>query len=96
MSIILADLGFLTAQCALRNVSWIAIERWNSLSTEEKRKFAPIDPDFVIELMSPSDLIEELQQKMLEYMACKVKLGWLINPDAKQVEIYRIGKAKEV
>ena len=78
------------------DVSWIEISRWNSLSDKQKRGFAPIDPDFVIELLSPTDNLAETQQKMLEYMDCGVKLGWLINPDAKKVEVYRDRKDKEV
>ena len=77
------------------DVSWIAIERWNSLSDKQKRSFAPIDPDFIIELMSPTDDLSTTQQKMSEYINCGVKLGWLINPDVKEVEIYRPGKDKE-
>ena len=68
------------------DVSWIAIERWNSLSDKQKRGFAPIDPDFIIELISPTDDLSTTQQKMNEYMNCGVKLGWLINPDAKEVD----------
>ena len=86
------------------NVSWIASDRWNSLSDKQQRGFAPIDPDFVIELMShppafgiPPDRGDKggLQQKMIEYMNCGIKLGWLINPDTKEVEIYRLGKDKQ-
>ena len=90
--------GFKLSNGATRSpdVSWIALERWNSLNIEQKRKFAPIDPDFVIELMSPTDNLVELQQKMSEYIDCGVKLGWLINPDEKQVEIYRRDRSKEV
>jgi Uma2 family endonuclease len=90
--------GFKLSNGATRSpdVSWIALERWNSLSKEQKRGFAPIDPDFVIELMSPTDNLEDLQQKMSEYISCGVKLGWLINPDAKFVEIYRRDRDKEV
>jgi Uma2 family endonuclease len=90
--------GFKLSNGATRSpdVSWIAIARWNSLSDEQKRGFAPIDPDFVIELMSPIDNLEELQQKMSEYISCGVQLGWLINPDAKQVEIYRIDRDKQI
>jgi Uma2 family endonuclease len=90
--------GFKLSNGAIRSpdVSWIAIKRWNSLSDQQKRGFAPIDPDFVIELMSPTDNLEDLQQKMREYISCGVKLGWLINPDAKEVEIYRIGQDKQV
>jgi Uma2 family endonuclease len=90
--------GFKLSNGAVRSpdVSWIAIARWNALTDKQKRGFAPIDPDFVIELMSPTDDLLELQQKMSEYMACGVRLGWLINPDEKQVEIYRQGQDKQV
>lgn len=90
--------GFKLSNGATRSpdVSWIAIERWNSLSDKQKRGFAPIDPDFVIELLSPTDNLLETQQKMSEYLNCGVKLGWLINPDAKEVEIYRLGKDKQI
>ena len=90
--------GFKLSNGAIRSpdVSWIENAKWNSLTLSQQRKFAPIDPDFVIELMSPTDDLVELQQKMLEYMDCGVRLGWLINPDDKQVEIYRLGQEKEV
>lgn len=90
--------GFKLSNGATRSpdVSWIAIHRWNSLSDQQKRGFAPIDPDFVIELMSPTDDLSTTQQKMAEYLNCGVKLGWLINPDEKQIEIYRLGKNKQV
>ncbi|GAB4531630.1 MAG: Uma2 family endonuclease [Pleurocapsa sp.] len=78
------------------DVSWIKNSRWQAISKAQQRKFAPIDPDFVIELLSPTDDLIELQQKMLEYMNCGVKLGWLIDPDEKLVEIYRNGEDKEV
>lgn len=90
--------GFKLSNGAIRSpdVSWIAMGKWNSLTREQKRKFAPIDPDFVIELMSPTDEYRETQQKMQEYMSCGVKLGWLINPDAGVVEIYKVGKKTQV
>ncbi len=90
--------GFKLSNGATRSpdVTWIRFDRWNSLTEQQQRKFAPIDPDFVIELISPTDDLIELQQKMTEYMDCGVKLGWLINPDEKQVEIYRHGQDKEV
>lgn len=90
--------GFRLFNGAIRSpdVSWIENSRWNSLSDRQKRGFAPIDPDFVIELLSPTDNLAETQQKMLEYMDCGVKLGWLINPDAKEVEIYHNGEDKKV
>ena len=90
--------GFKLANGAVRSpdVSWIKLKRWNSLTKEQQTKFAPIDPDFIIELASPSDDLVTLRQKMEEYMSCKVKLGWLIAPNTKEVEIYRQGKIKEV
>ena len=90
--------GFKLSNGAIRSpdVSWVESAKWDSLTPSQQRKFAPIDPDFVIELMSPTDDLIELQQKMLEYIDCGVRLGWLINPDDKQVEIYRIGQKKEI
>ncbi|MGL5075538.1 MAG: Uma2 family endonuclease [Waterburya sp.] len=90
--------GFKLSNGATRSpdVSWIELNRWQAIPKDLQRKFAPIDPDFVIELMSPTDDLDELRQKMTEYTSCGVKLGWLINPDDKQVEIYRVGKDKEV
>lgn len=90
--------GFKLSNGATRSpdVSWIELSRWDSLSSELKRGFAPIDPDFVIELMSPTDDLVTLQEKMLQYISCGVKLGWLINPNCQQVEIYRLGQDKEV
>lgn len=90
--------GFKLSNGAVRSpdVSWITLAKWNSLTKQQRRKFAPIDPDFVLELMSPSDDLDELQNKMREYMDCGVRLGWSIDPDARQVEIYRQGKDREV
>lgn len=76
--------------------SWVKLERWNALTPEEQDGFSPVAPDFVIELISPSDLknqrYEDLQQKMQEYLNNGVRLGWLIEPKAKTVEIYRRGQ----
>ncbi len=78
------------------DASWIKLERWQSLSQEEKERFAPICPDFVIELMSPSDSLKTLQAKMEEYMAePEIKLGWLIDRKERKVYIYRPGMLTE-
>ena len=71
------------------DASWIPLHRWNALSTEEQEKFANIYPDFAVELMSPSNTLEELQAKMNEYIANGVRLGWLIDPYEKRVYVYR-------
>ena len=82
------------------DVSWVTLAKWNSLTQKQKEGFPPIAPDFVIELVSPSDLrnqrYEDLQAKMQEYLENGMKLGWLIEPKAKTVEIYRRGKPVEI
>ncbi len=82
------------------DVSWIKLDRWNQLTQVQQDGFPPLAPDFVIELVSPSDLknqrYEDLQAKMREYLDNGVELGWLIEPAAKTVEIYRSGKKVEI
>lgn len=82
------------------DVSWIKLNRWNQLNQAQQDGFPPLAPDFVMELVSPSDIknqrYEELQEKMQEYLDNGVKLGWLIEPSAKTVEIYRFGKPVEI
>ncbi|NER28433.1 MAG: Uma2 family endonuclease [Symploca sp. SIO1C4] len=78
------------------DLAWIKQERWNQLTPEQREKFPPITPDFVLELMSPSDSLTEVQAKMQEYMDSGVKLGWLIERKTRRVEIYRQGQAVEV
>ncbi len=78
------------------DVSWIKQERWDALTPEQKQKFPPISPDFVLELMSPTDSLKDTQDKMQEYMNNQVKLGWLINRKTRRVEIYRQGQEIEV
>ncbi|MGK7959391.1 Uma2 family endonuclease [Crocosphaera sp.] len=82
------------------DVSWIKLERWNQLTTAQQDGFPSLAPDFVMELVSPSDVknqrYSDLQAKMAEYLENKVKLGWLIEPSAKTVEIYRLGQKKEI
>ncbi|MBD2251243.1 Uma2 family endonuclease [Nostoc parmelioides] len=78
------------------DAAWINSERWNTLTDEQKEKFPPICPDFVIELLSPSDSLKAAQEKMREYLDNGVSLGFLINRKYRQVEIYRQGKEVEV
>ncbi|MEH2294265.1 Uma2 family endonuclease [Nostoc sp.] len=78
------------------DVAWIKKDRWDALTSEQKEKFPPIAPDFVLELMSPSDTLRETQEKMQEYIDNGVKLGWLINPKTRQVEISRLGQPVEI
>ncbi len=78
------------------DASWIKLERWNALSPEQQDKFAPICPDFVVELRSASDNLKPLQEKMQEYMREPgVQLGWLIDCKNPRVYIYRPGLPEE-
>ena len=71
------------------DAAWFELSRWNALTTEQKSGFVPLCPDFVIELRSKTDPLAPLQEKMQEYRASGLRLGWLINPQDEQVEIYR-------
>ncbi len=94
------------------DAAWISLTRWQSLSRQEQEKFPPICPDFVIELRSRTDSLETLQTKMTsdpapshgarerarmqEYLNSGLRLGWLINPQQQQVEIYRQNQPVEI
>ena len=78
------------------DASWVKLERWDALTPEQKKKFPPICPDFVVELMSPSDSLKETQDKMKEYRDNGAVLGWLINRKSRQVEIYRPNQEVEI
>lgn len=78
------------------DVAWVAKECWELLTLEEQEKFPPICPDFVIELRSRTDSLTQLQAKMQEYLNSGLRLGWLINPQEQQVEIYRPNQDLEI
>lgn len=78
------------------DASWIKLERWNALTEEQKASFAPICPDFVIELRSSSDTLSSLQDKMQEYIANGASLGWLIDRKNRNVYIYRPNQEPKV
>ncbi|NEQ95833.1 MAG: Uma2 family endonuclease [Cyanothece sp. SIO2G6] len=78
------------------DIAWVERSRWDALTPEQQRKFPPICPDFVLELRSPSDNIKPIQAKMQEYLDSGARLGWLLNPQDQQAEIYRPGQPVEV
>ncbi|KOR33895.1 MULTISPECIES: Uma2 family endonuclease [Planktothricoides] len=78
------------------DASWVSQARWDALTPEQTGTFANICPDFVVELRSGSDSLKPLQEKMQEYMDNGANLGWLIDPQNRQVEIYRPGLEVEV
>lgn len=90
--------GFTLPNGAVRSpdVSWILLSRWETLSESQQIRFAPICPDFVIELRSPSDRISDTQAKMVEYIQNGARLGWLLDPQTRQVHVYRPGQGVEV
>ena len=90
--------GFILPNNATRSpdAAWIPLTKWNSLSEQQKQRFLPLCPDFVIELRSPTDNLNSLQNKMQEYLDNGTLLGWLINPQDNQVEIYRQGQQIEI
>ena len=78
------------------DAAWIPAERWNNLTSQAREKFLPLCPDFVIELRSPTDSLKTIQDKMQEYIDNGTRLGWLINPQDQQVEIYRPSQESEI
>lgn len=78
------------------DASWIPLERWNALTSEQQKRFLPLCPDFVVELRSPSDSLTAIRQKMQEYIANGTRLGWLIDPQSRRVEVYRQGQEVEI
>jgi Uma2 family endonuclease len=83
--------GFILPNGAKRapDAAWIRRSRWEALPLEQRRKFPPLCPDFVVELRSPTDALDMLKEKMAEYLANGAQLGWLIDPAERKVYVYR-------
>ena len=77
------------------DASWLPLEKWKLLSEEEQRRFAPVCPEFVVELKSESDRLSDLQQKMENWLANGALLGWLIVAEEEKVYIYQAGKSRQ-
>jgi Uma2 family endonuclease len=78
------------------DAAWVKLARWEALTPKQQTGFPPICPDFVIELRSASDRLKPLQAKMQEYLDNGLSLGWLIDPQNQQVEIYRQDRSIEI
>ena len=89
--------GYVLPNGAVRSpdVSWVSNTRLASVAPEQRSRFLPLCPDFVIELRSPGDRLPALQDKMAEYVASGAALGWLIDPMSRQVFVYRPGREVE-
>lgn len=83
--------GFRLPDGAVRaaDAAWVRRDRWEVFSADERKKFLPLAPDFVIELRSPWDRLRDQQDKMDEWIANGVRLGWLIDPEPRHVYVYR-------
>ena len=90
--------GFRLPNGAIRSpdAAWVSQSRWDALTPEQRKKWVPLCPDFVVELKSPSDDILDLQTKMLEYQENGLKLGWLIDPDRQIIEVYQADRTMEL
>ena len=90
--------GFTLSNGAIRSpdASWISTERWAAVPGDLREQFAPIDPDFAIELVSPSDSVREVRAKVRDYLECNVRLTWIIDPKSRIVEIYRPRVSAEI
>ena len=93
-----SNTGFNLPDGSMRSpdAAWIELSRWNRLSREDRQRFVPLAPDFVIELRSPSDSIAELKAKMEQWIANGAQLAWLIDPLEQEVSVYRPGESPEV
>jgi Uma2 family endonuclease len=82
--------GFRLPDGAVRSpdAAWVQSDRLARLSSGERERFLPLAPDFAAELRSPTDDLEDLQRKMTEYLQNGVRLGWLIDPEARRVHVY--------
>jgi Uma2 family endonuclease len=90
--------GFALPNGAIRSpdAAWMPKERWQQLTPEQRRRFAPLCPDFVLELKSPTDELATLQAKLQEYLDNGSQLGWLIDPESGKVYVYRTGQPVQV
>ena len=89
--------GFVLPNGAIRSpdASWVLRERLNALSDRQRSRFLPLCPDFVVDLRSPTDSLQVLQDKMREYIDNGVGLGWLIDPQRRDVYVHRPGASVE-
>jgi Uma2 family endonuclease len=90
--------GFMLPNGAERSpdAAWVLRSRLATLTAEQKQKFLPLCPDFVIELRSPSDTVAQLRNKLQEYMENGARLGWLLDPPSRRAHIYRAGMKAEI
>jgi Uma2 family endonuclease len=89
--------GFKLPNGALRSpdAAWLPRERLAQFTVEQQERFLPLCPDFALELWSPSDRLSTIREKMAEYLANGMRLGWLLYPPRRRVYVYRPGTPVE-
>ena len=87
--------GFRLPNGAVRSAdaAWVLNRRWEALTADQQSKFAPLCPDFVLELLSPTDALDEVKAKLAEFISNGAQLGWIIDPLERSVHVYRPGAA---
>jgi Uma2 family endonuclease len=92
-----SNAGFRLADGSVRaaDAHWLSLAKWNLLTPEQRKGYAPVCPEFVIEVRSESDRLKELEAKMEMWMGNGVEVGWLIDPQERTVAIYRVGEEAE-
>lgn len=93
-----ASTGFTLPNTAVRSpdASWLSMEKWKALTDKEKRSFAPVCPEFVVEIRSKSDILKEVKEKMIEWIENGAALGWLIDVKTQKTHIYRAAGSVEI
>lgn len=90
--------AFFLADNSMRgpDVAWISKEKWDSLSSSEKKSIPKIVPDFIIEFQSETDNIKELKQKMTKWVKNGVKLAWLVSPQTQETLVFFDNKTESI
>ena len=90
--------GFKLPNGAIRSpdAAWVSRSRWEALSDAEQDAFSPLCPEFVIELVSPKDRVAAVRKKMGEWIANGAEVAWLVDPQRRVVEVYRVGEEVDV
>jgi Uma2 family endonuclease len=89
---------FILPNSAMRaaDAAWVSLERIRTVASDQRDKFLPLCPEFVVEITSPSDRIRQVQAKMEEWIANGALLGWILEADKRRVHVYRAGEKTEV
>ncbi len=93
-----SNTGFTLPDTSMRaaDAAWLSFRRWDALTPEQRKSYAPVCPEFVIEIRSESDRLAPLREKVKVWIANGAELAWLIDPERKVVEVYRPNEEPEI